>query len=468
MRQMKATIAALASVVFCANATAEPTQYAVDGLGIGTQLSSDNASHREYKCNPSDQFTGFTWCQKTRNAKDRRGSYTSAYSLLHSRDRNIVYVNRSQEPAFFNPNEVESEIQRYSSKIGEEPRIIKMPHRGVRDEIIAVWGKITLEQLDPESIRILAEGKRPKKGLLIDFLGNFVQSAKEGLAIYRIDGGPGFLWAASFDQNGRGTLRLAAVNASAFPSLAPQRQPTLQSVETPQERQSTVQSDDAPPKQQPTLQSSEDRTELQTERTNLAVTVEKLQTELATATKTITELEKAKADAEVARVEADNARVDAETALEQTKVHQAKLDTAIARLKADRPAANSTIRRWEIALYGSIGGLLVVLTTSAIGFLVKRRRAGNSTQQIWMPATAPVETSGKAQSSEAEIISPPLSPKSIIVESAFESEMDAQVAAINAANHEGGTGCHPEAEVSRLLSPYEEFLGSRSARGTPL
>ena len=444
MRQMKVTIAVIAFVVVCGKATAEPTQYAVDSLAIGTQLSSDRA--REYKCNLSDQFNGFTWCQKTRNAKDGRGSYTSAYSMLHSRARNLVYINRSQEPAFFNPNEVESEIQRYSSKIGEEPHLIRMPHRGVRDGIIAVWGKISLEQLDPQSIRMLAEGKSPKKGLLIDFLGNFVQSAKEGLAIYRIDGGPGFVWAASFDQKGRGTLRLAAVNASAFlPSVSP-RQSTLQPADAPPEGQPTLQSADAPdreptllsaeasPEPQRKLQSNEAKTELQTERTQLAATVAKLQTELAVAASTITELEKERADVQVARIEADNARIDAEIALEQAKVtEKARMEAAITRLKADRPTANSTIRRWEIASYGALGGLLVVLAASAIGFLVKRRRAGNSKQQIWMPATAPVETSGQAQSVEAEIISPSLSPTIVISESAFESELEAQVAAINTA-----------------------------------
>jgi hypothetical protein len=444
MRQIKVIFAVLAFVVVCGKATAEPTQYAVDGLIIGAQLSSDRA--REYKCNPSDQFNGFTWCQKTKNAKDARGSYTSAYSILHSRDRNLVYVNRSQEPAFLNANEVESEIQRYSGKIGEEPHLIKMPHRGVRDGIIAVWGKISLEQLDPQSIRMLAEGKRPKKGLLIDFLGNFVQSAKEGLAIYRIDGGPGFVWAASFDQKGRGTLRLAAVNASAFLPSASPRQSTLQPADAPPEGQPALQPADAPdrepklqsanasPEPQRTLQSPEAKTELQAERTELEVTVAKLQTELAVAASTITELEKERVDAQVARIEADNARIDAEIALEQAKVaEKVRLDAVIARLKADRPTANSTIRRWEIALYGALGGLLVMLTSSVIGFLLKKRRAPNSKQQIWMPETAPLETSGQAQSVEAEIISPSLSPTIVISESAFESELEAQVAAINAA-----------------------------------
>jgi hypothetical protein len=446
MMQMKAGIAVLVSIVFCTTATAaEPTQYAVGGLAIGAQLGSDG-SYREYKCSPSDQFSGFTWCQKTRNGKDRRGSYTSAYSLLHSRERNIVYVNRAQEPAFFDPKEVESEIQRYSSQIGEEPRVMKMPHRGIRDGIIAVWGKITLEPLDSESFRMLAAGKSPKKGLLIDFLGNFVQSAKEGLAIYRINGGPGFLWAASFDQNGRGTLRLAAVDASAFSSVASQQQSAPESLDAGQERQSTMQSADAPPEQQQTLQSSHDTTERQPERTEVISTVEQLQAELATAARTITELEKAKANADVARVEANNARIDAETALKQTKADHAKLDVTISRPAAGGLADNSRIRRWEIALYGSIGGLLVVLTASGIGFLVKGR-ASDQKREIWMSEPTPVEISRNIQSSDLEIISPSLSPSNVISERAFEIELYAQVAAINAANNESSKGCDPEAGV---------------------
>ena len=160
---------------------------------------------------------------ETRTDKERRGSYIAAYSLLHSQDGNILYINRSQEPAFFNPKEVEGNLQRYSRKIGELPRIMKMPHRsGLPDGLIAVWGKITLEPLDQGSIKILADGRSPRKGLLIDLLRDFARSAKEGLPIYRIAGGPGFIWAANFDKKGRGTLRLAAVEVSGFsPPPAP-------------------------------------------------------------------------------------------------------------------------------------------------------------------------------------------------------------------------------------------------------
>src|SRR5215469_5906577 len=60
------------------------TKYAVDGVAIGSQV--DSAAYLEYKCSPSDQFEGFTWCQKTRNDQDRRRSSSATYSILHDKD----------------------------------------------------------------------------------------------------------------------------------------------------------------------------------------------------------------------------------------------------------------------------------------------------------------------------------------------------------------------------------------------
>jgi hypothetical protein len=221
---MRAKIAVLACVVLCGHAVAEP-KYAVDGLVLGTQLNFQSASYGEYGCSPSDQFEGLTWCQKTPRIK----SNTTTYSLLHSREGTIFYINRAQELALLNAKKAEEDIQHSSSNIGESPRVMKMPYRsGFPDGIIAVWGNVTLEQLDQESIKLLADRKGLKKGLLIDFLGNFVRSAKTGLPVYRIDGGPGFILAASFDQKGHGILRLGAVDASKFLLPLAELQPTAQ------------------------------------------------------------------------------------------------------------------------------------------------------------------------------------------------------------------------------------------------
>jgi hypothetical protein len=85
--------------------------------------------------------------------------------------------------------------------------------------ILATWGRVVPEPLDAESLENLVEGKRPAtKGYLIDFIGDFARSAKEGLPVYRLSGGAGFVWVASYDEKGRGILRFAAVDASAMSS----------------------------------------------------------------------------------------------------------------------------------------------------------------------------------------------------------------------------------------------------------
>jgi hypothetical protein len=192
--------------------------YAVGGVTLGATVQPESSAYREYKCGPSDQFDGFTWCRKTRKGKERRGKFNAIYSILHSPDGAAVYVNRYQEPAFFGASEPNDDIQRYSLKIGESPRITRMPHGpGFPNGILASWGKVELEPLDNDDIKALAAGRRPiKKGYLIDFIGNLARSAKEGLPVYRLSGGAGFIWVASYGLKGRGTLRLLAVDASAI------------------------------------------------------------------------------------------------------------------------------------------------------------------------------------------------------------------------------------------------------------
>jgi hypothetical protein len=196
--------------------------YAVSGLAVGARIQFGSPAYREYKCGPSDQFDGFTWCQKAGRGKEPRGSFDVTHSLLHSPEGRVVYVNRSQAPAFFSPTEADEDINRYSRRIGEQPRVITLPPRPELSRgILATWGKIVLEPLDSESLKKLAQGERPNtKGYFIDFIGDFARSAKEGLPIYRLSGGAGFVWVASYDQKGRGMLRFAAVDASAISAQA--------------------------------------------------------------------------------------------------------------------------------------------------------------------------------------------------------------------------------------------------------
>ena len=61
-------------------------------------------------------------------------------------------------------------------------------------------------------IKIAAGGTAP--GLSVSFLGDLQRSAKAGVPIYRLGGGPGFIWAATFTRDGRGVLRFLTSDIS--------------------------------------------------------------------------------------------------------------------------------------------------------------------------------------------------------------------------------------------------------------
>jgi hypothetical protein len=85
--------------------------------------------------------------------------------------------------------------------------------------IIALWGSVSLEPLDSNSREQLVAGKNPRQGILIDYLGNFEYSVQQNLPVFRISGGEGFVWVASFDQRGSGRLRSFAIDVPTIRSL---------------------------------------------------------------------------------------------------------------------------------------------------------------------------------------------------------------------------------------------------------
>jgi hypothetical protein len=192
------------------------TSPSVDGLALGSKVAFESAAYRQYHCGPSQEFEGFVWCTKASNDKQARGRVEVWSSILHAQDGTVAYVNRYQ-PAYWAANEVTDDIQRLSRQIGEEPHIIQMPARpGMPRGTLATWGKVVLEPIVGNEFRLLAEDKPLKKGIAVDFIGDFTRSARRGLPIYRLAGGAGFVWVASYNQSGRGTLRFSAVDASAY------------------------------------------------------------------------------------------------------------------------------------------------------------------------------------------------------------------------------------------------------------
>ena len=227
-------------------APSEPA-YSVAGLGLGGRVQFESKEYRNYDCNPSDQFDKFIWCHYEKTEHERRGSFQASYSILHSYDGTAVYINRSQVPAYWDPNEVNEDIARYSKKVGTQPNVLREPlRRGLPEITIAIWGAVSLTPLDGASRAILAQGKSPKNGILVDTIANLIRSAREGLPLYRVDGGPGFVWIAS-NRDGRGTLRFLAIDPSQFyspriatPSRPPQSMPSVPRQPVPPAPEETV------------------------------------------------------------------------------------------------------------------------------------------------------------------------------------------------------------------------------------
>ena len=127
-------------------------------------------------------------------------------SLL-SRKRRLR--QRYQVPAFIGSNGAEREIQSYTRKFGESPATtVTMPHAPGSTEFLRHGERSSWNRSTSRTDKAFAEGRRLGKGYYVDFIGNFDRSAKEGFPLYRISGGAGFIWVASFDQRGRGALRL--------------------------------------------------------------------------------------------------------------------------------------------------------------------------------------------------------------------------------------------------------------------
>jgi hypothetical protein len=188
--------------------------YVVDGLRLGGHILSGSPSYLEYRCNPSEQFTGLTWCQRRRQETSSRGAFASTTTIVHSTDGTAYYVNRYLEPAFFADTEAMDDVRRLANKYGETHYVTAPSVQGAPLTLMATWGAVSLQPLDRARLADLAAGRDVRAGILIDHIGNFQRSASMGLPVYRVTGGAGYVWAASWDQSGRGTLRFLTIDPS--------------------------------------------------------------------------------------------------------------------------------------------------------------------------------------------------------------------------------------------------------------
>ena len=343
---------------------AATSPYVVDGLALGARVDFETPPYRGYQCSPSELFPDFMRCQRTQRQQDgtTRRSFETTNSILHDRDGKAVYVNRHIAPWTFDRNEIQAELKQISSKLGERPREMRLPPReGVQTAIIAVWGKIQLTELDADAISILASGESPRKGLLIDYLGNLRRSAQQGLPIYSLNGGAGYIWSASVGRNNVGHIRVLTVDPSAL-------SPAATSSPAPAA---------GPPGE-----------------------VEKIETAA---------VEKPNAVVEPTPVEPEHAGIDAGVA--KTEVREAvapeadKVAPLPAQLETNLTATEANRRAMQKLAYGAVGGLIVLLTIAASLLLVWRKRVDATKAQV-QAQTQPASLAMRAQASQAQSTAP--------------------------------------------------------------
>jgi hypothetical protein len=183
--------------------------YVIEGLHLGSLFTPG----RGYQCKASEQFADCTFCRRNENDRGRHWRASSVTKVLHDRNGTLGYASREVRPASFSGSDIANEIKRLSTRFGPVAREIRLPDRdGFRNIRIAIWGELELEQIAPGELRELQA--RGAQTVLIDHLGNVERSKRLGFPIYRLKGGPGFVWSAAADEDGPGHLRFLFFDAA--------------------------------------------------------------------------------------------------------------------------------------------------------------------------------------------------------------------------------------------------------------
>jgi tetratricopeptide (TPR) repeat protein len=213
MRTCWPALAWLAQLTTVIPAGAAP--YVVEGQQLGERVPLGTASYRSYRCKPSGYFEGYTWCERTQPRRAAEGGGSLASAIMHAADGTAVYLMARIAPVSIDRTAAQKEIEELSSKMNERPAKVEwFPGRaGIAPSVIALWGEVELRQLTPDEAETVANDDTDI-GVIVDSAGNPTRSAKAGQPVYRMAGGAGYLYSASFEPGGRGHRRYVAVDVS--------------------------------------------------------------------------------------------------------------------------------------------------------------------------------------------------------------------------------------------------------------
>ena len=219
----------------------ERATYSVAGMQLGGSVGVGSADYREYTCLPTKQFVGFTGCQRQTAERSRRRRILESTSFLHAADGAAAYISQSLDPVSMDENDARDEISRLSEALGKPTLLPIQDTKGATSGLIASWGAVSLQPLDPGRVAELAAGTDAQPDFLIDTIGSLQKSAQSGLPIYRLGGGAGYVWSANWNRRGRASLRMVAIDASRLPGAAVDAKPVIDpAVTNPASTTSTV------------------------------------------------------------------------------------------------------------------------------------------------------------------------------------------------------------------------------------
>ena len=228
--------------------------YVVNGLSLGGNVQVGSTNYLDYACAPSQHYDGFTACQRQTAERSRRRRISESTSFLHTADGSAVYINQSLEPVVMDDDAARDEISRLSEMYGKANLLPVRDARGMPTGLIASWGTVSLLPLEAERRAALASGTDDAPGILVDSIGDPQRSAQLGLPIYQTGGGAGYIWAASWNGRGRGTLRMLAIDASKLPGAvveARAAEPAVTTTEPPKPPETAAQPVTPAPEQAP-------------------------------------------------------------------------------------------------------------------------------------------------------------------------------------------------------------------------
>jgi hypothetical protein len=217
--------------------------YVINGLSLGGNVQVGSTIYLDYACAPSQLYAGFTACQRQTAERSRRRRISESTAFLHGADGSAAYIEQKLEPVVMDDDDARDEISRLSESYGQARLLPVLDARGKPNGVIASWGAVSLQPLESERRAALATGTDDTPGMLIDSIGDPQRSAQLGLPVYRLGGGAGYVWAASWNGRGRGTLRVLAIDAAKLPGASVETratEPTVATAEPPKPTENTA------------------------------------------------------------------------------------------------------------------------------------------------------------------------------------------------------------------------------------